>query len=171
MKTEHKTNITKKNIMGQTTDTNHLKQTEVWPSYWNIIYGHGWHLRGLFDFLAVWSGQRMASRLRDLGWFIALIHSPVSVFRVHSRHFVGYLCSSLQTHIIHSARKGPFCSLRLTQANISWYGPALSAYRHTGHCNIWRRTEKAQIRLHGCACWLGHFPSLSIIWLKWWNCI
>ena len=35
-----------------------------------------------------------------------------------------------------------------------WSGPSLT----NGYCSIFRRTEKAKIRLHGCACWSG--PSL-----------
>ena len=51
-------------------------------------------------------------------------------------------------------------SLRISAG---WSEPTLSTYRICGYCTICRRTENAQIRLHGCACWSG--PTLSA------NCI
>ena len=55
--------------------------------------------------------------------------------------------------------KKPLCNLRTTQVQISlrecagWSGPSTSAYRINGYCSLCERTDNAQIRLHGWACW------------------
>ena len=80
-------------------------------------------------------------------------------------HIVKKMCSL--THwiqLIFNTRKGPLYNLRTVQALVSlctcegrsW--PSFSAYRINGYCSIGRRTENAQIRLHGNAVWSG--PSL-----------
>ena len=61
--------------------------------------------------------------------------------------------------------KEPLWNLQTTQGLTSlrihagWSGPSLPAYRVNGYCSIRRRTEKVQIRLHGCSCWLDLWRS------------
>ena len=90
------------------------------------------------------------------------------VWHICVRRYVFTACGSMIWtchHVILNAWKGPFCTLRTTQALISmricagWSGPALSAYRVRGCCSTCRQTVNDQIRLHRCARWSG--PTLS----------
>ena len=78
-------------------------------------------------------------------------------------------CLLLLFYMVRSARKGPLSNLRTTQALISlrisagWSGPAMFAYRISGYCNIYRRTEDAQTRLQRCARWSGPILTANCI--------
>ena len=66
-----------------------------------------------------------------------------------------------------NARRGPLRKMRTTQVLIrlriraGWSRPSLPSYRTNGYCDICRRTENVQLKLHGCA--LSSRPLLFIM--------
>ena len=87
---------------------------------------------------------------------------------------------SSSEQLVRNVRKGPLCSLRIPQAQISLRiragrsRPSFSAYSIKRYCSIYWRTENAQIRWHRCVCWAGPsllaynmspFSTLYITWL------